>query len=64
VGAGAVSGSFAYLWDLFPPTLLPHPALIEGKCLVLLRLDMQCLVNNPGKMAIVLRETRRHGQWG
>jgi hypothetical protein len=46
--AGAISDSFACFEDLFPHTGLPLPALIQGRYLVLLQLDMPCLVDIHG----------------
>lgn len=51
-GVGGVSVSFACLWDPFPPTGLPHSALMRWYGQVLLWFVMPCLVNAPGKLAL------------
>lgn len=37
LGLRAVSYSFICSWDPFPPTVLPHPPLIGGDMLKLIR---------------------------
>jgi len=56
---------FAYFLDPCPPTGLPCPALIWGKCLILLQLDMLCLVDIPGYPFSEgnQRRSRGEGEW-
>jgi len=58
VGDRAISDSFACLWDPLPPTGLFCSALIWGRYLDFLQLDMPCLVDIPGSPVHVEWEQR------
>lgn len=53
VGIGTVPDSFAYLWDPFRPTGLPCPALMGWYVPGLRAFFMQCLIDDPGKPALL-----------
>lgn len=58
-GSGCASAFFVCPRDPFPFTGLPHPALIEGFCLVSLHLAVLCSVNITGRPAPFWKRTGR-----
>lgn len=69
LGAGAVSDSFVCLWDFFPPTGMPHPALmweyVPGP--IYSHINMPYLVDVPdseGRLEVGVGGSGRKRRWG
>lgn len=63
IGSGTVSVSFAWSWDSFPPTGLPHPSLM-CLCLVFLYFVVPCSVDVPRSLPFSGRSQRRSRSGG